>query len=227
MAAGCAPPCARRAGAHRRWGAANGVPAGDTWSPTGTLQTNRSYHTATLLQDGRVLVAAGGSVACCIYFTSAELYNPATRTWATTGALQTARNQHTATLLRDGRVLVAGGLGVIGSSVDATLTSTELYSPTTGVWTSATGMHISRAGHSATLLHDGKVLVAGGWTENAGSTSSAELYDPATGVWTPTGAMTTPRWRQTATLLPNGLVLVAGGWAPRTTRWPARSCITR
>lgn len=197
-------------------GAVGTAAAANTWVPTGALQTNRSYHTATLLRDGRVLVAAGSAGECCIYFDSAELYDPATGTWTTTGALQTARNEQTATLLQDGRVLVAGGFGAIGSLANATLTSTELYSPTTGVWTPATGLRISRAGHTATLLPNGKVLVAGGSTENAfsASTSSAELYDPATGVWTPTGAMTTPRWRQTATLLPDGMVLVAGGLGP-------------
>ena len=195
-------------------GAAGTAAAANTWVPTGALQTNRSYHTATLLRDGRVLAAAGSASECCLYFDSAELYDPATGTWATTGPLRTARNEQTATLLQDGRVLVAGGFGAIGSLANATLTSTELYSPTTGVWTPATAMHISRAGHSATLLPNGKVLVAGGSTENAFSTSSAELYDPATGIWILTGAMTTPRWRQTATLLPDGMVLVAGGLGP-------------
>jgi len=66
-------------------GAAGTAAAANTWVPTGALQTNRSYHTATLLRDGRVLVAAGSASECCLYFDSAELYDPATRTWATTG----------------------------------------------------------------------------------------------------------------------------------------------
>ena len=83
-------------------------PATGNWTLTGSLNTARSYHTATLLPDGRVLVAGGGGNND--FLASAELYDPATGTWTLTGSLNVSRIYHTATLLADGRVLVAGGL---------------------------------------------------------------------------------------------------------------------
>ena len=71
-------------------------------------------------------------------------------------------------------------------------------------------LHTARYSHTATLLTNGMVLVAGGI--GAGNLSSAELYNPTTGIWTATGSMTNTRYGHTATLLPNGLVLVAGGF---------------
>lgn len=68
-----------------------------------------------------------------------------------------------------------------------------------------------RDGHTATLLPNNKVLVAGGGNAAAGFLRSAELYDPATGAWTATGSLVSGRSGHTATLLPNGKVLVAGG----------------
>src|SRR5437868_6761611 len=95
---------------------------GGTWTATGNLATARANHTATLLPNGKVLVAGGAG-------TSAELYNPASGTWSPTGSLVTARGFHTATLLPNGKVLVAGGLG------DELLASAELYDPASGTWT--------------------------------------------------------------------------------------------
>jgi Galactose oxidase, central domain len=65
---------------------------------------------------------------------------------------------------------------------------------------------------TATLLPNGKVLIAGGTNATSGALSSAELYDPSTGSFTPTGSLNTPRYWAAATLLNNGLVLVAGGY---------------
>ncbi len=187
-------------------------PATGTWSVTGNLSTDRSSHTATLLPNGKVLVAGG----CCPSLNSAELYDPATRTWSITGNLSTARLGHTATLLPNGQVLVAGGYPVSVSSPSGT-NSAELYDPATGTWSVTGNLSTARFGHTATLLPNGQVLVAGGGnrtgsTEN--SLNSTELYDPATGIWSSTANLNTARVAHTATLLPNGKVLVAGGGGP-------------
>ena len=136
-----------------------------TFGNTGSLNTARYFHTATLLPNGKVLVA-GGAGSSGNYLASAELYNPASGSWTPTGSLANARYAHTATLLPNGKVLVAGGAG----------TSTELYDPASGTWAVTGNLATGRLYHTATLLPNGKVLVAGG--DNIGSLASAELYDP-------------------------------------------------
>jgi hypothetical protein len=86
----------------------------------------------------------------------------------------------------------------------------ELFDPATGTWAATGALTTGREDPTATLLPNGKVLVAGGYNPS-GYLSSAELYDPATGKWTATGTLTTGREDPTATLLPNGKVLVVGG----------------
>ncbi len=125
-----------------------------SWRPTGSLNTARCLHTATLLLDGKVLVAGGRNGP--VYLTSAELYDPATETWSATGSLGTAREDHTATLLQDGRVLVLGGFGVGGF-----FASGEVYDSAFGTWSPAGGLFTARCFHTATLLDNGWVLVAG------------------------------------------------------------------
>jgi len=183
-------------------------PATNTWARAGSMASGRVFgHTATLLADGRVLVAAGQSRYADGggrgWDTSAELYDPTTNTWSSAGSMATARGGHTATLLADGRVLVTGG----GGSEEAP-TSAEVYDPTVDTWSSAGALARGRSEHTATLLADGRVLVAGG---TAGSLVRAELYDPTTNTWSSAGSMSTPRRQHVAALLLDGRVLVAGG----------------
>jgi N-acetylneuraminic acid mutarotase len=178
-------------------------PASGTWTATGSLHNGRYGHTATLLPNGRVLVAGGYSGSA--YLTNAEIYDPAVGTWATTGSLQTGREYQTATLLSNGKVLVAGG------NNGAVLSSGELFDPANGTWTTTGSLNASRYSHTATLLPNGKVLVAGGYTSGSAKLASAELYDPTTAAWTPTTPLGTARTLHTATLLPNGQVQVVAG----------------
>jgi N-acetylneuraminic acid mutarotase len=184
-------------------------PATGAWTTTGSMNTARYQHTATLLQNGQVLVAAGYNQNISLPFlTSAELYNPSTGAWTTTGSLHTARLYDTMTLLPNSQVLVTGGYNT--TSTINILASAELYNPATGRWTLTKSMHTARTGHAAVLLASGQVLVAAGESSSSFLTS-AELYNPASGTWTSTGSLHAARDQHTATLLSNGQVLVAGG----------------
>jgi hypothetical protein len=185
--------------------------------PAGSMATARGGHTATLLPDGRVLVAGGassvadGAVGGVVAL--AEIYVPATGTFAATGSMATARLGHTATPLADGRVLVAAGLDVPRPGAVSDLATAEICDPASGTFVPTGPMAAARDGTTATLLPDGRVLVAGGFDREAGYLATAEIYDPATGTFGPTGPLATARWRHTAALLPDGRVLVAGGFA--------------
>ncbi len=140
-----------------------------TWSATGDMLTPHEGFPATLLRDGKVLVGAQGG--------RGQVYDPSTGTWAATGAMVSCCGS-TATMLRDGKVLVIG--------YDDT---GELYDPDRGTWTATGAMTTPRHSHTAILLPDGRVLVAGGHAPGDEPTDSAELYDPDTGSWTATANM--------------------------------------
>jgi Kelch motif/Galactose oxidase, central domain len=197
--------------------------ATNQWTPTGSMSVDRYGFTATLLRDGRVLVVGGFSGNGTGVQASAELYDPAAGRWTSTGSLRTPRRDHTATLLADGTVLVAGGFG--DGFNDGWLRSAELYDPMRGRWRRITPMAIAREAGSATLLGDGRVLVAGGGNPY-GTSIFGELYDPASGRWTSAGRMTD--WHGSeAVLLQDGRVLLAGGgyagdvYSPATGTWTA------
>ncbi len=186
--------------------------ASGTWTSTGSLQTPRDGHTATLLSNGNVVVVGGednnGVVA------STEVYSPSTGSWTASGNLNTARSNASAMLLVNGSVLVAGGC--VSNCLGATTATAEIYNSTNGTWSTTGSMVKARTYFAMVLLSGGKVLVAGGCTKlNAngcgGVTAGVEIYNPSTGRWTSTGSMNAARGNLTATLLPNGRVLVAGG----------------
>ena len=197
-------------------------PTTGTWIATGNLITGRSNHIAIRLQNGRVLVAGGVSVQTQTRLASTEIYDPSTGTWTAAGNLVTARQLAAAVLLNDGRVLIFGGSGP-ASNLDP-LSSTEIFNPATGQWASTGSMTVARVGHAAVMLPTGKILVAGGATTlftNPQLLASAELYEPSTGQWTGTGNFLTARAFHTAVLLANGRVLIAGGSNFATTAYAA------
>src|SRR2546423_10983488 len=189
-------------------------PASGTWSLTGNLAAPRLFgHTSTLLSNGNVLVFGGFIQTTIILMQSggAEVYNPSTGSWTNAPGSVGARGDHTATLLQDGRVLVAGGQFYTTHVGNPTLKDAFIYDPATGTWSATASMANLRARHTATLLPNGKVLVAGGYSSDGGGRPTAELYDPATGTWTATGSLAHARSDHTATLLHSGKVLVTGG----------------
>jgi N-acetylneuraminic acid mutarotase len=187
------------------------APDTGSWSPSGTMNVARRFHTATLLQDGKVLVASGssGTFNSPVLHLSAEIYDPASGNWTLTGSLATARTFHTETLLADGRVLVTGGSNFTSVIYD----TAELYDPDTGLWSETGKMTTERISHTATLLTNGKVLAVAGNNNDAVNFTqrSAELYNPATGRWTKTANLGVVRGNHRATLLADGKVMISGG----------------
>lgn len=199
-------------------------PANDRFSPTGTMNHIHIAHTATLLDPaivsgplgGTVLIAGGDQFSTA---GTAELFNPQSGTFVPTGNMTSPRFQHTAVLISycgcsaDGKVLVVGGYDN-GYNV---LASAELYDPATQRFTATGSMTTGRFRHTATLLADGRVLIAGGafsFGSKDGinpSLANAEIYDPKTGRFTVAGPMTSARTAHAATLLADGTVLLTGG----------------
>lgn len=189
-------------------------PVQDVWTDAGQMKFSHLYGQATLLQDCRILLTGGYDAN-----TRAEIYDPATGAFsAIIGSMSSERFFHTATRLADGRVLVAGG-GVDAFGTWYTYKTADIWDPATGKWTKRKSMLHSRRAHTATLLLDGRVLVAGGTeggkndgTEGGTQLDTAEIYDPAADVWAPLDAkLVTPRGLHTAALLPSGAVLLLGG----------------
>ena len=167
----------------------------------------RARHTATLLDDGRVLVVGGvgGSAADDLTTASADLYDPSSGTWVPSAGMAQPREEHAATLLLDGRVLVVGGLDNRSRSFRD---SAELYDPAGDAWSLAASMTDRRSNPTITLLQDGRVLIVGGGID---ATLDAEIYDPSIDEWSSGGSMAERRSAHTAASLVDGRVLVAGG----------------
>ncbi|MGD0092945.1 MAG: kelch repeat-containing protein [Planctomycetota bacterium] len=186
-----------------------------SWTTTGRTTFSRKYHTSTLLNDGRVLVAGGDSVwggggAPQWY----ELFDSTSRTWSVGPGMQSARHNHTATLLKDGKVLLIGG--AFSPMWDGR--ACEMFDPATNTTLAAPPMSYSRFNHTATMLGNGLILVTGGFDVQDGTPQwTCEVYDPTAGTWTTTGNMIQGRAAHAATVLKNGQVLVTGGFSAPTT----------
>ena len=176
-------------------------PRTNTFSAAGPMIKARSDHTATRLADGRVLFVGGPKANTC------EIFDPATGAFNPAPDIGAPRMEHTATPLSNGLVLIVGGdsrAGKFGWRHGSVL----LYEPTRGVIASLE-TKVLRESHTATVLFDGRVLVAGGSGDN-----SAEIYDAPRGGLSSVGHLRIVRRRHTATALRDGRVLIAGGRNP-------------
>ncbi|MDQ7780058.1 MAG: hypothetical protein RDV41_10165, partial [Planctomycetota bacterium] len=160
-------------------------------------------HTATLLSDGRVLIAGGSNG---VPRSTMEIYDPATDTFTAAHSMSVARTGHTATpfMASDGfeKVFITGG------AADRTA---EIFDPMTNTVSFAGQMSTTRFGHTASYLaSQNKILIAGGG--NGSVTSSCEMYDVVAGTFSAAGDMAAPRMFHTATVVRNGdMVVLAGG----------------
>ena len=186
------------------------VPGTGSRQPTGgEMVTRRWGHTATRLDDGRVLLAGGVAAGTGEATAAAELFDPVAETFTATGAMADARAYHAAALLDDGRVLVVGGdnatAGIIGSA--------EIYDPGTGGWTRAAGgLAVARTDVVALRLGSGEVMVAGGLAEGTSATGSIELFQPGTRTFrTAAAPLPAARTGHRTHLLPDARVLLVGG----------------
>jgi hypothetical protein len=186
------------------------------WAPGPSLLEGHVAHTATLLNDGRVLIA-GGTQVDGVARARCELFDPKANRWVRAADMIHARAGHAATLLSDGSVLVTGGETGIGVFPNQVLASAEIYHPATNSWTAVAAMHALRRMHSSIRLHDGRVLIVGGTNEAPGSPlpaseqEQAEIYHPQLDAWFLAGTGLPPLSGQAATLMPDGTVLVTGG----------------
>ena len=193
-------------------------PATGTWSATGSMNVARENYALAVLPSGQILVAGGATAERFLGVTnSAEIYNPSTGKWTNAASTSTFRLHNGTTLLSDGKVLVTGG-----ANGRSPIPSAELYDPTHNTWTLTRNMtsRYGRYAHTATLLGDGTVMVAGGYGQLSYCgplcftfipTATAEIYNEATGQFTAAGSLSQALAYQSATLSAQGVALVAGG----------------
>jgi pimeloyl-ACP methyl ester carboxylesterase len=187
---------------------------GQSFVLTGSLNQVRYVNTATLLQNGMVLVTGGQPGSPGDPINTAELYNSTAGTWQyTTSPMNVARSTSAAALMNDGRVLIIGGATDSGA-----LSSVEIFDPTTGTFTFTGSLNQARyfpGDPAAITLLDGRVLAIGGdcpGCPDGNPTSTVEAYDPQQGTWSYVAPLSQGNSNgYTSTLLLNGSVLIAGG----------------
>ena len=195
-----------------------------TWTKMSDMPNPRTFASAALLGDGRILVTGGGNTAMELGLSeaptrTAEAYDPLAGTWQSLAPMNVATFSHAHIGLEDGRILAIGG--TLDDFINGPGTArVEIYDPQADTWELAAEMNVPRARPEAITLPDGRILVAGTSQSPYGNPQTAlssEVFDPETGTWTLTSPMTEPRTNHTLTLLPDGTVLAAGGNDPRET----------
>jgi hypothetical protein len=212
-----------------RWSSAT-----STWSAQAPLPGPRGYGSATVLADGRILVVGGcADPLCNTVLSDATVYDPVANAWTAAGTMSSPRAGHSATLLNDGTVLVAGGC--MDSACMNVLPSVDIWSASNaeadagaegdssddtsgpgGGFTPAPPMVAGRHHHTANLLSNGEVLMAGGANASGASIPTSEVYLPLAHQWIGTGAMLMARAFHIGVHLSDGKVLVSGGCNPAT-----------
>jgi hypothetical protein len=185
-------------------------PLTNAWTSVPSMTKARTGHAGALLLDGRVLVCGGYDQTTSL--ASTEIFDPLTDTWSGSGALTEDRGNHTVTRIPSGELIAIGGAkGIINGSTTG-LATCERYSPTSGSWMPIPSMSIDRISHSASLLKDGRILVAGGQQYSAGATAvrSCELYNSALS-WRAGPDLRHERVGHAAMMLSNGRVIACGG----------------
>ncbi len=173
-------------------------PETEKWIEVAPMHEKRVNHTATLLNDGNVLVIGGGKEDGP-YSKTVELYDTKRDIWISLEPMSVGRAMHTATKLLDGRVLIVGGRGK--------KTSTEIYDPRNKKWSGSGDTKYPRAEHSAISLPDGSVLITGG----IGQLAQVELYNSRTNSWSTITELSTGRYRHSSAVLDDGTAVVMGG----------------
>ncbi len=176
-------------------------PTSNTWTNVASMSQPRSDFSAIKLANGKILAAGGRFDGG-----SAEIYDPANNGWVNAGTMIGGdRFASPANALANGDIVLAGGAFGIG------IATTELYHQFAGTWAQAASMSVARRWHSATLLNDGRIFAAGGYTNDVVGYASTEIYNSLANTWAPAAPMPSARVGHTATLLSNGKVLIAGG----------------
>lgn len=176
-------------------------------SPVAPMSAARMWHTATLMGNGKVLVA-GGKTHDGTALTSLEIYDPTADTWLTSAAnLTTGVFNHSATLLTSGKVLLAGGDAGTGA-----ITQFQIYDPTADTLSTAGVLVHPRARHSAVKMPNDNVLVAGGYDASSTAQATAEIFSAGALSCTATGPMARARYGMGLALIGTSptTVIVAG-----------------
>jgi hypothetical protein len=186
-------------------------PASGTWSVVRPMAEARANHSATLLDDGRILVVGGSgpfeNPTLSPWLATAEVFDVTTGRWSPAGTMQDPMIRHSATRLGDGRVLVAGGVG----SFTAARAAAERFDPVLGTWAATHATIDTVFDHQSLPTADGAALVVGGIGRDLQLVGATERFDPGLETWTSLAPVTRPREGHTVTLFDDGTVLVVGG----------------